>query len=432
MDVQHLLASATLFIISIGILGNLLSLTLFLRHSSSVNVLLSALAFVDLCLLLFAIPVFVVPNLDIWTEDDTAGGITQPTYLAYILKFVYPVNLIFQTCSIYVMVLITAERYIAVSKPLQVHIYCTARTSRRALLIIASLATIYNAPRFFEYSISYSSGATYYERNLRDNPTYVIGYFTIAYLITHFVFPFGLILVLNCYVIRKILQLRKERLSLTRQQIREQSTTLMLLIVTFVFAGCNTLPFLLNLAECVKPDLFSDENTSTIAFQLNDLSTLLVVLNSSTTFIIYLIFSAKYRHTAAKILSRICLFGKENLHYNSLGRTYSMRASMSLNRKSNMNSLMDNKMPKRTDRSHSEFNERIQRPASAMLPKLSKRQSVRSVVSYRSTKSAHTSEKAQTPTNNGLLSPPPTNSTPTMQWSTTSMDRSDRPLLNNN
>lgn len=117
----------------------------------------------------------------------------------------------------------------------------------------------------------------------------------------------------------------------------------MLLIVTFVFAGCNTLPFLLNLAECVKPDLFADENTATLAYQLNDLSTLLVVLNSSTTWIIYIIFSAKYRHTAAKILWRCCLFGKENVRYNSLSRTYSMRASMSLNRKSNMNSVMENK-----------------------------------------------------------------------------------------
>lgn len=151
-------------------------------------------------------------------------------------------------------------------------------------------------------SFSYTEAGVTFERDLRDNPTYVIGYFTIAYLATHFVIPFGMILVLNCHVIRSILKLRKERLSLTRQQIREQSTTLMLLIVTFVFAGCNTLPFLLNLAECVKPDLFSDEDTRIVAYQLNDLSTLLVVLNSSTTWIIYIIFSAKYRHTAAKIL----------------------------------------------------------------------------------------------------------------------------------
>lgn len=76
----------------------------------------------------------------------------------------------------------------------------------------------------------------------------------------------------------------------------------MLLLVTLIFALCNTLPFLLNLAECFKPDLFEAESTSWIAYQLNDLSNLLVVFNSATTFIIYLAFSAKYRQRAAYIL----------------------------------------------------------------------------------------------------------------------------------
>lgn len=156
MDVQHLLASATLMIIVIGCLGNLLSLTLFLRHSTSVNVLLSVLAFVDLCLLLFSVPVFVVPNLDIWTAEDVNTEATRTTYLAYILKFVYPVNLIFQTCSIYTMVLITCERWAAVNKPLQVHSLFTPKLSRRAVLCVLLFSIMYNLVRFFEYSVRYA------------------------------------------------------------------------------------------------------------------------------------------------------------------------------------------------------------------------------------------------------------------------------------
>lgn len=159
-----------------------------------------------------------------------------------------------------------------------------------------------NTVTFNRHPFSYTSSGTTYERNLRDNHIYMIWYYTISYLATHFLLPFGFILVLNCHVISSILKLRKERLSLTRQQIREQSTTVMLLVVTLIFAACNTLPFLLNFAECIKPDLFVDEDTASLAFQLNDLSTLLVVLNSSTTWIVYIIFSAKYRHTAARIL----------------------------------------------------------------------------------------------------------------------------------
>jgi hypothetical protein len=66
MNSQEVLASAILLIVLFGTLGNAMSLILFSRpnmRSYSVNVLLCALAFVDLCLLLFAIPVFVLPNL---------------------------------------------------------------------------------------------------------------------------------------------------------------------------------------------------------------------------------------------------------------------------------------------------------------------------------------------------------------------------------
>jgi hypothetical protein len=301
MDVQHLLATATLTVIIVGLLGNLLSLSLFLRTSSSVNVLLSALAFVDFFLLSFSIPVFVIPNLDIWSDDP--DGTNLSSYLAYILKFVYPTNLIFQTSSIYTMVVITIERWFVVNHPLKVSIWCTARTSRRAICCIFLFSTLYNVPRFFEYSMIYSKdGVVEYQRNLRDNSTYMIWYFTASYLLTHFVVPFGLILVLNCHVISAIVKMRKQRQSLTRQQIREQSTTVMLLVVIFIFAICNTLPFLLNLIECIKPNLFSDEDTAQLAFQLNDLSTLLVVFNSSSTWLVYIIFSKKYRQTAVRIL----------------------------------------------------------------------------------------------------------------------------------
>lgn len=174
-----------------------------------------------------------------------------------------------------------------------------------------------------------------YERNLRDihlHPVYVIGYYTGLYLLTHFLLPFSVIIVMNGHVCKQIIQLRRARLMLTRQQQREQSTTLMLLVVTLVFAVCNTLPFLLNLAECIQRDLFEAPSSAWLAYQLNDLSNLLVVLNSSTTWIVYIIFSAKYRETAARILWRCNAVYEKDVKYNSLSRTHSMRASTSLRR----------------------------------------------------------------------------------------------------
>jgi hypothetical protein len=75
-------------------------------------------------------------------------------------------------------------------------------------------------------------------------------------------------------------------------------------------------------------------------------------------------------------------------------------------------------MPKRTDRSVSEFNERIQRPASAMVSP--NKHSIKSVVSYRSAKNSHVVPPTVTDV---LLSP--LNTSQTNQWS----DSVDRPLL---
>ena len=75
---RHLLATCTLAIIIFGCFGNILSALVFLQvfiyfilnlkfvnfqRNSSINILLTALSLIDFGLLLFAIPVFVLPNL---------------------------------------------------------------------------------------------------------------------------------------------------------------------------------------------------------------------------------------------------------------------------------------------------------------------------------------------------------------------------------
>ncbi|TKR87097.1 hypothetical protein L596_011559 [Steinernema carpocapsae] len=329
MDSQQLMACATFGIALIGVAGNAVSFYMFSRPSmrcSSVNVLLSALSLVDLSLLILSIPVFVLPVLDVWESRET-----HVEYLAYMLKYVYPVNLMMQTCSIYIMVLITVERWTAVCRPLQVRIWCTPRKSKTALMFIVLIAVLYNLIRFNEYDIATSDkGEVYYQRNLRDigqHPYYMIGYFTISYLLTHFLIPFGAIIVLNGHVCLSIFHFRRERQAMTRQQQREHKTTVMLLMVTVMFAVCNTLPFLLNLVECAKPDLFIAESTAAIAFQLNDISTLLVVLNSASTFAIYFMFSAKYRNTMLGWFRHGCAGKQNDAYYNNLilSRTQSVR-----------------------------------------------------------------------------------------------------------
>nr|CAD2179681.1 unnamed protein product [Meloidogyne enterolobii] len=271
---RHLLASCTLAIIIFGCFGNILSALVFLQRTSSINILLTALSLIDFGLLLFAIPVFVLPNL------QSGELFYSEQFQAIIVKFLYPVNLIFQTCSIYTIVLITAERYLAICRPLHVRSLCTPRTAKR---------------ESFDGSLSFQRNL----RNPNDHPWYMLGYYSLLFLLSHFLLPFGTIISLNGLLAHRILHLRSIREQLTNKQLREHNTTAMLLLVTLSFALCNVLPFLLNLAECVQSDLFVNESTASTAFILNDLANFLVVLNSSTTWIYYAVFSAKYREGVA-------------------------------------------------------------------------------------------------------------------------------------
>ncbi|CAD6197199.1 unnamed protein product [Caenorhabditis auriculariae] len=303
------LAWVFVVVIVVGCLGNLLSLYVFSRphmRTASISVFLCALSFVDLVLLILAVPTFVAPYEQFWEYGrlDTR----RSTFLAHVWKFVYPVNLTMQTCSVYVMVMITLERWTAVCRPLQVRACYTPRKSAFILLIIFTSACAYNFIRFFEYRLKHTKNFAYVTTWLRDSEKYwwyYVGYYTVLYNLTHFLIPFSIIAVANVQIIVVLYRSSQTRHKLTGQQQREHSTTLMLLCVTMVFVSCNTLPFILNIVEGVFPNVFvsSGEDDILIANTMIDISNLLVVLNSTSTFVIYLFFSRKYCQTVTGLFN---------------------------------------------------------------------------------------------------------------------------------
>lgn len=60
----------------------------------------------------------------------------------------YPVSNVFSCSSVWIIVLLTVERYISVRFPLKAKELCTRRLARRTIVVVVVLALAINIPRF--------------------------------------------------------------------------------------------------------------------------------------------------------------------------------------------------------------------------------------------------------------------------------------------
>ncbi|KAE9556718.1 hypothetical protein FO519_000124 [Halicephalobus sp. NKZ332] len=193
-----------------GAVMNTLSLIIFTSASfrkRSINVLLAGLSASDLCLLILAIPVFSLSQI----QKLIPGFSMQMT--SRVLVYAYPVTLMAQTMSVWMLVSITVDRYLAVCHPFAVRIYCTV---------------------FWEYSINTSDDVSEDKiivGRLRDDYWYMVLYQNIATLITQFVLPLVVLCILNLQVARTILEAGETRRELVASEKREHSTAKMMLFV---------------------------------------------------------------------------------------------------------------------------------------------------------------------------------------------------------
>lgn len=103
---------------------------------------------------------------------------------------------------------------------------------------------------------------------------------------------------------KTILEAGETRRELVASEKREHNTAKMMLFVVIgecgrtpptpppsVFIFCYMLSFCLNVLEIFNPNLFKNP----IGFLLNDVNNILVVVNSSSSFIFYVKYSSRYR-----------------------------------------------------------------------------------------------------------------------------------------
>lgn len=276
----------------LGILGNILSMVILSRPQmrSSINYILIGLARCDTVLIITSILLFGLPAVYPYT-----GYLYYYFYFIYpsISPFVYPIAMAAQTASIYLTLTVTLERYVAVCHPLKARALCTYGRARIYVVIIIIFALLYNLPRFWEVGVQEYTDDEQFGRflcirasDMRLNPEYIKIYIHWLYLVFIYFIPFVSLTIFNGLIYKQVLIANRERQRLSRTEKREIGLATMLFCVVIVFLLCNILALITNIIEAFY-DIVID--------QLVKISNLLVTINSSVNFIVYVIFGEKFK-----------------------------------------------------------------------------------------------------------------------------------------
>lgn len=311
-----------------GITGNIISIAV-LGHDRSIRrttgFLLQMLALSDIVYLVtcfFYQTVNAVEKLTDWMSPDASRR------WAFIEPFTWPCASIAQTCTVWLVVVLTADRYVAICKPLHSPQYSTMSRAREAVVVVWTIAVVYNLPRFFERIVVEATDPVTGEiqfvvqkTRLRNHPVYVLVYKTCLFFVVRFFVPFSALAFFNTRLVQAIREsaLINERTSVRRcdspgangggggrlPRSRSELYTLTLVVVVIVFVICAIPDLLLRLWLSV--DLYSPYQVpipKQLLLIVNCFSNMCLTVNSCVNFLIYCFIGKRFRAILAQIVCR--------------------------------------------------------------------------------------------------------------------------------
>jgi hypothetical protein len=141
---------AVLLLCLFGIAANILSIIILGRDQSvrgTTRYLLQMLAVSDALYLLACLGYQTLGTLE---ECTTWGFWALNDVWIHAKSPVYTWASVTQTVAVWTVVIVTADRYVAITRPLQAPRYSTMTYARRAVIVAWLLAVVYNMPRLFE------------------------------------------------------------------------------------------------------------------------------------------------------------------------------------------------------------------------------------------------------------------------------------------
>ena len=268
------------------------------------------------------------------------------------VRFVYPARNMFMVCSIYMIVILAFERYLAITYPVAYRQRSIANMTHRIICYILPgivFSFIYYIPKFFDLKVGQIkfrvkkitdiSDAKHHQNNetlteyvliptkLRLHQQYIFWYINVSnFILTAFV-PVCLLMFLNYKIISGIRKLKARQPSArlpngvesTPRKDNDIKKTFILFSIVILFILCHSLRITLNISEFIHGARIRtlnfngyDEEMKRGCSELDiwerylePFNNLCVILNSSSNFFIYVFFDVSFQRVLSEHFNSI-------------------------------------------------------------------------------------------------------------------------------
>uniref|UniRef100_A0A8R1HU03 G_PROTEIN_RECEP_F1_2 domain-containing protein n=1 Tax=Caenorhabditis japonica TaxID=281687 RepID=A0A8R1HU03_CAEJA len=320
---SHLLNGyLTAFFVFTGIALNLLSVSIFLRKeragTPAIQYYLVTLTLWQTALLANAFLLYSFPNL--WWGHLVSQG----TYV-YLYPYVYTFANTTHTGSVWIVLTLTIDRYLALCQPLKHRAIGKKRRVRRLMIAVSFMAVMFSIPRFFEVHVillcdthPHYCVATIDRTELFDNRLYWTIYHVILAMIFVTLLPCLILFALTLRIsiaLRSAIAKRKSlcapnsefdarcksiKSSRYNSSRKDHKSNIMLVLVIAKFLVSDILPTVIDVLEHVVGQ--SAFMRSPLASLFVDISNFLIVLNCSSNFWVFFVWGKRFRRSCRKCI----------------------------------------------------------------------------------------------------------------------------------
>ncbi|CAF1396179.1 unnamed protein product [Adineta ricciae] len=284
-----------------GIVGNGLALIVINRRSlrdTSSSVFITYLAIFDISVLVVHVSSLATSH---WIHSYISHCLL--TYLADLVTF----------CSVWIIVIMTLERCIAVRSPFLAKRFCTTENARSSIYTLIFVALMLFSITFpFVYTID----KVQQKCGVRAQYQKIIRFIkpTIFYFVP------DLLLLANVFVIYELFMAKRQRqrtlmnpetainqLNAVSFNRKQQQLTIMLVTVSLSFYLFTT-PAIIDYIRQINPPKHHDVKRLKLRFLMTNLSVLWLQMSSATNFFFYCLAGSKFRAASVETLSDVCDF----------------------------------------------------------------------------------------------------------------------------